>query len=138
MNLQKTLLGGIVGGIVYFFLGYAVYGLLLKSFFETNGMVVDMEKMVWWAMIAGNLAGGFLLAYILSKSNASTAAKGAGIGVVVGLLTSMSFDLIMFGTGQNPMTTTGICADVAASAVMTAIAGAIVAAVMGMGKKAAA
>ena len=80
MNLQKTIVGGIVGGILYFFLGYLVYGLLLKSFFEKNGMAVDMDKMVWWAMIVGNLAGGFLLAYILGKANASSASAGAGIG----------------------------------------------------------
>lgn len=138
MNLQKTFLGGIVGGIVYFLLGYVFYGLLLKKFFESNGMpAVDMDKMVWWAMIVGNLAGGFLLAYILGKANASSAGTGAGIGFVVGLLMSLSFDLIMYGVGQNHMSAKAIAADVAVSAVMSAIAGAIVAAVMGMGKKAA-
>ena len=135
MNLQKTIVGGIVAGILYFLLGYVFYGLLLKDFFATNGMAVDMDAMVWWALIVGNLAGGLLLAYILGKAGASTAAAGAGIGFVVGLLMSLSWDLIMYATGHG-MSTTGIAADVAVSAVMSAIVGAVVAAVMGMGKKA--
>jgi hypothetical protein len=135
MNAQKFLLGGIVGGIIYFLLGYVFYGLLLKKFFDENGMVADMDKFVWWAMIAGNLAGGFLLAYILGKAKTSTVGAGAGTGFIVGLLMSLSFDLIMYGIGHG-MTTKGIAADVAVSAVITAIAGAVIGGVLGMGKKA--
>src|SRR5260221_11755549 len=97
MNLQKTILGGIVGGIVYFLLGYVLYGLLLKKFFDENGMAVNMDAMVWWAMIVSNLAAGFLLAYILGKANVSSAGGGAGTGFVVGLLMAVSFDLAMYG-----------------------------------------
>ena len=43
-------------------------------------------RMIWWAMIVGNLAGGFLLAYIISKGNVSTAGGGAGTGFMVGLI----------------------------------------------------
>ena len=135
MNSQKFIVGGIVGGILYFVLGYVFYGLLLKSFFDTNGMVVDMDKMVWWAMIVGNLAGGFLLAYILTKANVSTAAGGAATGFVVGLLMSLSFDLLMYAIGHGMTEMKGIAADIAVSAVLTAIIGAIVGWVLGMSKK---
>jgi ABC-type anion transport system duplicated permease subunit len=134
MNSQKFLVGGIVGGILYFLLGYVFYGLLLKSFFDSNGMAVNMDNMVWWAMIVGNLASGFLLAYILSKGNVSTAGGGAGTGFIVGLLMSLSFDLIMYGIGKG-MALKGIAADVAVAAVMTAVIGAVVGAVLGMSKK---
>jgi len=134
MNSQKFILGGIVGGILYFLLGYVFYGLLLKSFFDDNGMAVDMEQMVWWAMVAGNIAGGFLLAYILSKAKVSTMAAGAGTGFIVGLLMSLSFDLMMYALGKGLTTTTGIAADVAVSAVITAIVGAVIGALLG-GKK---
>jgi len=136
MNSQKFILGGIVGGIVYFLLGYLFYGLLLKNFFDDNGMAVDMDKMVWWAMIAGNLAGGFLLAYILSRSNAVSAAAGASIGFVVGLLMSLSFDLMMYGIGHGMTSIKALLADVAVSTVLTSITGATIGAVMGMSKKA--
>jgi len=135
MNSQKFIVGGIVGGILYFVLGYVFYGLLLKGFFDSNGMAVDMEKIVWWAMIVGNLAGGFLLAYILSKANVTTASGGAGTGFVVGLLLSLSFDLMMYGIGHGMTEMKGIAADVAVSAVLTAIIGAVVGWVLGMSKK---
>ena len=135
MNSQRFIVGGIVGGILYFLLGYVFYGLLLKSFFDSNGMAVNMDNMVWWAMIVGNLASGFLLAYILSKANVSTAGGGAGTGFIVGLLMGLSFDLIMYGIGHGLTEMKAIAADVAVSAVMSAITGAAVGWVLGMSKK---
>lgn len=134
MNSQKFLLGGVVGGILFFLLGYVFYGLLLKDFFANNGMATNMDTFVWWALVAGNLAGGFLLAYILGKANTSSAGAGAGTGFVVGLLMSLSFDLMMYSFGQG-LTTKGMIADIAVSAVMSAIVGAVIGAILG-GKKA--
>ena len=137
MNSNKFLLGGIAGGIVFFLLGYVFYGLLFKDFFAGNGMDANMDNFVWWAMIAGNLASGFLFAYILSKANVSSAAGGASIAFVAGLLMSLGFDLVMYGVGQGLSTLKGLAADVAISAVMSAITGAVIGWVYGMGKKAA-
>ena len=137
MNSNKFLLGGFVGGVIYFALGYVFYGLLLKKFFDENGMAVNMDNMVWWALIAGNLAAGFLFAYIIGKAKVSTLGGGAGVGIVVGLLMVLSFDLIMYATGQGMKDFKPIAVDVAVSAVISAIAGAGVAWAYGMGKKAA-
>lgn len=135
MNSNKFLIGGIVGGILYFLLGYVFYGLLLKNFFNENGMATNMDTIIWWALVAGNIAGGLLLAYILGKANASTAGSGAGIGFVVGLLMGLSFDLMMYSFGKG-LTTKGMIADVVVGAVMSAIVGAVIGAILG-GKKAA-
>ena len=137
MNSNKFLVGGIVGGVVYFVLGYVFYGLLLKNFFAESGMPTNMDNMIWWALIAGNLAAGFLFAYILGKANVSTAGGGAGVGLVVGLLISLSFDLIMYATGQGMKELKFIAADIAASTVMSVIVGSVVGWYYGMGKKAA-
>jgi hypothetical protein len=134
MNSQKFIVGGLVGAIVYFLLGYVFYGLLLKSFFDSNGMAVNMDAMIWWAMIVSNLAAGFLFAYILSKANVSTLAGGAAVGFTVGLLMSLSFDLAMYAIGHG-MELKGIAADVAVSAVLASITGAVIAWAMGMSKK---
>ena len=36
MSTERCLLGSLVGGVVLFFLGYALYGILLAGFFEVN------------------------------------------------------------------------------------------------------
>lgn len=135
MNSQKFAIGSLAGGIVYFFLGYLFYGLLLKDFFADNGgIAANMDTMVWWALIVGNLFSGVLLAYILSKANVSTAGGGAGTGFVVGLLIALSFDLIMYGVTHTPYLK-AVAVDVAVSAVSSAIAGAVIGWVLGSGKK---
>ena len=138
MNTKNFFLGGIVGGVVYFLLGWLFYGTLLTTFFhEHPGTATNVEKpmdqMVWWALILGNLLTGFLLAYIFSKSGVSTLASGLVTGAVVGLLMCTSIDLIMYAT-TNISSKKAMAADVATFTVMSAIAGAVVGAVMGMGK----
>jgi len=136
MNSQKFLLGGVVGGVLYFLLGWVIYGMLMKDFFATNGATMKADAdLVWWALIVGNLAGGFLLAYVIGKGSVS-AGSGAGTGFILGLLISLSFDLITYATAASAPSLKGIAADVATSAVMSAIVGAVVGAVMARGKKA--
>src|SRR5450759_2816850 len=60
MNTKKFLIGGIVGGVVYFLLGWLVYGHLLTNYFHDHsgnatGVERDMDQMIWWALILGNL-----------------------------------------------------------------------------------
>jgi len=139
MNSQKFILGGIAGGIVYFLLGWVTYGMLLKDFMANNmaaaGTMRADADMIWWALIVGQLAGGFFLAYIISKANATSAGAGAGVGLVVGLLTCLTFDLTMYGVSTTITSLKGLAADVALSAVISAIVGAVVGWVMGMSKK---
>jgi hypothetical protein len=139
MNSQKFLLGGIVGGVVYFLLGWVVYGMLLKTFFTNNmwaagSMRADADT-IWWALVAGQLAGGFLLAYIIGKANAASVGAGAGVGFIVGLLVCLSFDLTMYGVSTTVTSLKGLAADVAVSAVISAIAGATVGGILGSGKR---
>ena len=96
-----------------------------------------MEEMVWWALIAGNLVAGFLLAYIFSKAGVSTLSSGLITGAVIGLLMSCAMDLIMYAT-TNTISKSAMLADVGISTVMSAIAGAAIGAAMGMGNKTAA
>lgn len=138
MNSNKFFLGGIVGGVVYFLLGYLFYGLLLKSFFDANATPTDMSKMIWWALIVGNLLVGFLLSYIIGKANASSMGSAAGIGFVVGLLMALSFDLMMYAMGSGMGNMKAIAVDAITAAVMSTIAGAAIGWVYGMGKKSAA
>jgi len=137
MNSQKFIVGGIVGGIAYFILGWLVYGMLLKDFMAANfstNMRADADT-IWWALILGQFAAGFLLAYVLGKAGATSAAAGAGVGFIVGLLICLGYDLTIYGVSTTIASLKGLAADVAASAVISAVAGGAVGWVLGMSKK---
>ena len=59
MKITKIVIGGIVGGISFFFLGWLIYGVLLMDFmseFSNTTFNRPEEEMVWWAMILSNMA----------------------------------------------------------------------------------
>lgn len=139
MNTNKFVIGGIIGGVAYFILGWLIYGMLLMSFMlehsnNSSGVFRSEADMIWWAMIAGNLAMGFLLSYILNKANVNSVSAGATTGAMVGLLFSAAIDLIIYAQ-VNLWDTTAMAVDVAASTVMSAIVGAVIGWYLGMGKK---
>jgi uncharacterized membrane protein len=136
MNTKKFLIGGLVGGIIYFLLGYAFYGNLLSDFFVKNagsatGVSRSMDQFVWWSLILGSLLEGCLLSYVFIKSNANSVGSGLVTGAAIGLLTSASYDLISYAT-SNLMNKTGVLGDIVTFTVMSAIAGAIVGWICGL------
>jgi hypothetical protein len=140
MDIKKLFMGGIVGGILFFGLGYLIYGNLLAGFMHKNpgtatGVERAMEDIQFLYLAIGNLAMGFLLAYIFVKSNVNSLGNGLVTAAVVGALVSVGVDCVTYAT-TNVTSKTAMAADVAATTVMCAIVGAIVGMLMGMGKKA--
>ncbi len=139
MDIKKVLIGGIVGGILYFLLGWLIYGMLLMDFMKSHSGLatnVDKAEMDFLYLAVGNLAMGFLLAYVFVKSNVSSLAGGLITGGVIGALVSVGVDCMMYGT-TNVISKTAMAADVAAMTVISAVVGAVVGMVLGMIKKAA-
>jgi hypothetical protein len=139
MNTNKFLVGGIIGGIAYFLLGWLVYGMLLMDFMTANagtatGVMKAEADMIWWALIVGNLFSGLALAYVLTKAGVSSASAGAAVGAVFGLLICAAFDFTFYGT-SNIFTMKGLLVDIAVSTVMSAVVGGIIGWYLGMGKK---
>jgi hypothetical protein len=139
MDIKKWFIGGITAGIVFFLLGWVTFDMLLKNFMADHtgaaGNVTRAEPDFIYLAI-GNLAIGFLLAYVLMKGSVGSMAGGFVTGGIVGLLMSVGYDCVIYGT-STVISKTAMAADVAAITVMAAVAGAIAAMVMGMGKKAA-
>jgi hypothetical protein len=136
MNTKKFLIGGLVGGIVYFFLGYLFYGKLLSDFFHTNagtasGVDRAMDQFVWWSLVLGNIFQGCLLSYVFVKSNVSSLGSGLVTGGIVGLLAAAAHGFIVYGVSYL-MNNKGVLGDIATFTVMSAIAGAIVGWVCGL------
>jgi hypothetical protein len=143
MNTNKFLIGGIIGGIAYFLLGWLVWGMLLMNFMNEHttepgkAVMRGEDNMVWWALIVGNLLWGLTLSYVFVKSGVSSAGGGAAMGAVLGLLISAAINCMLYAQ-LNAWDTTSMAVDIVANAVVGAIVGGIVGWYMGMGKKAAA
>ncbi len=140
MDIKKLFIGGITGGILYFLLGWLIYGMLLMDFMNNHqgaaGNVQRAEtEMEYLYLAIGNLAMGFMLAYVFLKGNVNSMGSGLITGGIIGALVSVGVDCTMYGT-THVISKTAMAADVAAMTVMSAIVGAIVGMVMGMGKKA--
>ena len=137
MNIKKLLMGGIAGGIAFFLLGWLIYGKLLMGFMTAHpGLAgnVGRAEPDFMYLIIGNLAMGFLFAYIFVKSGVTSLASGLVTGGIVGLLMGISVDCVTYAT-TTIASKTAMAADVAALTVMSAIGGAIIASVIGMGTK---
>jgi hypothetical protein len=138
MNTNKILLGGIVGGVASFLLGWLVYGVLLSDFMTANYnqcAMKPMEEMVWWAIILSNFASGFLLAIIFSWTNTTGWLAGAKIAGIVTFLMVASFDLSMYSMSTMFGSVSVVFMDIIIGTVFTAVIGAVIGQVMGMGKK---
>lgn len=133
MDIKKLITGTIVGGILFFLLGWLVYGMLLQDFMKHNpgeiGLIGRKEENFTF-LIAGQVLQGLLLTYILIKANVSSLDGGLIMGAVTGLLLAAAIDCTIYGT-TIIMSKKGIAADVIASTAIWAITGAVIGAVAG-------
>lgn len=136
MDIKKLFLGGIAGSVMLFFLGWLAYVKLFASFFANHAGTVtaDRKDMLMMYIVLGNLLHGFLLSFVLVKANVRSLASGFLTGGILGFLFAGGIDSIMYGT-SNLLSRTGAAVDVAIVTVMWALAGAVAAALIGMGNK---
>jgi hypothetical protein len=139
MDIKKFMIGSLVGGIVYFLLGFVTYALLLEGFFAAHAGsatgVMKTAEMQYWPLFIGNVGHAALLSYIFLKwTNINSFGGGLNAGAVIGFFMILGHDLVQFDT-SNIMDSTGTLADVAVYTAMTAIVGGVVGALIGMGKK---
>jgi hypothetical protein len=125
----KTMISGLLGGLIYFILGWLIYGVLLKDSMGSDmpaGFMRADNEMIFWALILGNLGFGMAIAYILgSWSGVTTFAGGAKAAAMVTFLFALGFDLIFYATA-TVMPLSGVAMDVVISTIMGAIAGGVI------------
>jgi len=125
MNVKNFIVGGIVGGITNFLLGWLVYGILLN---DTSNPNTGKENLA--LIFAGCMVFGFIISYIFAQGEGITkCVPGIKIAAVVGLLMSVWFDCFyhMYGTVDYKMMAMGAVT----SMVIASIVGAVVAVVNG-------
>ncbi len=140
MDIKKLLLGGVAGAVTTFLLGWVIFGMLLMDFFNNHpGLAGNIGKPEpdFMYLIIGNLAMGFLFAWVFIKGNINSLGSGFINGAVLGLLLSVGSNCIWYAT-TTATSKMAMAADVAGSTIMFAISGAVIGLVLGMGNKTAA
>ena len=130
MNTKKFWISGLVGGIVSFFVGFAIYGIALASVMDAStGTATNVMRgpteMVYWSIMLGSMFMGLTLAYIFAKANINTVGSGIIVGAVAGFLIIAGHDFTSYGT-SNLFNMKGLLIDLGASTVMQAITGAAI------------
>ncbi len=128
MKSNKILIGGLLGGLTSFLLGWLIYGLIFRDAMASPvaGLMKPEKEMVWWALIVSCLFQGLLVSYIFGRwANITTAIGGASAGATIGVIMATYYDLGFFAT-SNMFTVNSLITDIALSTVMMAAIGAVV------------
>lgn len=136
MKTSKLLLAGLVGGVVYFGLGFLIYGLLMKDAMAGMSSVMRADADVqWWAGILGNLVMGIFLAYVFARwAGVKTLVGGLMAGAIIGAFVASSYDLSMYAW-TTMMDMKAMVMDIVMTTIMTSVAGGAVGWMLGMGKE---
>lgn len=123
----KTLVTGIVAGIVAFFAGYLIYGIIMADYFMSAmpsypGLMKDPEEI--WAIGVGSLIWGILLAWSLNAAGVVTAARGATYAATAFFLYALGSCFIVYGQ-MNMYPIQGVFVEAVCTAIMMAAAGAV-------------
>lgn len=122
MNTKTFLVAGLVGGIVYWLLGWLLYGILPTDFFTQPKE--STKTMV--SIFSGCIAVGFFISYIFNRwAKISTAKTGAKSGAIIGLFVGCIENLFNMAYVKG-LTYEMFIADIAITVVMTTITGVVI------------
>ena len=133
MTLQRLLTGTVVGGIVLFFAGYLLFGIVFADFFAKNAGTatgVPREPFNFVALAIGQLGFAAALTMILHWAAVRSIGQAVTIAALTGLLFFLGIDLTMFAT-TNTQNLASTLVDPILAAVLFAAGGAAIAAVTG-------
>lgn len=128
MNTNKLLVGGLIGGVAFFLLGWVLYGMLfgemISSMMPNSAAVMradaDMDMLT---LFLGNLSTGIGLAYIFEKwANIRSFVGGAIAAAIIGFLFYFGYNAVLHAT-TTLATWNGIIVDSLIYTFMSGIAG---------------
>jgi hypothetical protein len=96
---SKTLVAGLLTGIVSFLLGWLIFGLLLMNYYSSlmtqyDGLLKQEPSI--WAILVANLASGLFMAYVFQLGNIRTPFRGFVTGMILSFLITLMFDLYLY------------------------------------------
>ena len=97
---SKTLIGGVIGGVAFFLLGWLIFGIVLMPMTAsyTNMSCMRPEAELSLPLLAvANLLWGLTFAYIFSKMPGITGFASAAVqGAIISVLIGLSYDIFMY------------------------------------------
>jgi hypothetical protein len=126
---MRILRGTLFGGILYFLLGWLIWGILLMNFMSANMNTCanrPAEEMIWWSIILSNLVAGLLLTLILNWSKAKKVTDGLKIGAVFGLLYAAIVDFSFWSMTTIYSSLTVLIVDLLVTTVVFGIVGMVI------------
>lgn len=128
-KMSRCAVASVAGGLVYFLLGWVVYGMLLP---RDPGMA---EEPVLWSIGLGSVLLGAVIALVLGwrgvTSSADAFKAAAGFGVVLSLSVGFSLMGTMAASGLDTLT---VLRDAGIGGAMYGVVGVVVAKVLGGGE----
>lgn len=122
------LIGGALGGVAFFLLGWLLYGILMADTMAgCMSCQRPMAEMNMVYLIGGNLILGLALSYMMSKwTGTSDFMSGLKGGALFGLLLAMGYDSVAWAT--STMYTDRMCMvyDVVMATIMWGIAAGLI------------
>ena len=128
MNIKKMLIAGTVGGVLFFLLGWLVYGVLLKDyFFKNTGAAGHLDRVdIQMAIVfLGSLLQGYVYSYVFTRANVASLKDGMITGGILGFLMISAFDCMMYGTTLI-LSKHSLVGDILASTSIAIVVGAII------------
>lgn len=123
------LIGALIGGVVFFLLGFILYGFVLGDMMASHSNMSCQRSPGdenYGLLVVANLLWGFTFAYVFIKSNVVGAGAGARMGATLAVLIGLTIDLFLLATTTMyaDWTVTGL--DVVINIISGAIGGAAI------------
>jgi hypothetical protein len=134
--LTRVLAATVAGGIVFFLLGFIIYGVVLQDAVMKPNMNsfpgLLYEVPVWIPLILANLVSAFTLAIIFDRwAGIRTFAGGMQLGAVIYFLFSLANQLLAVSMMNLTKNYAPQIADVIGSSIMGAVAGGVIGLILG-------
>ena len=131
MDAKRFVTGTVVGAVVLYIVGYAIFTVAVASFYAANaGSATGVEKPeLYWATMLASLSYAALIVYAMGNRGAVNLGTGAKVGAIVGFLLWCTADFVFYGT-TNVANLTRTVVDPLLEIVHGGIAGAAIASVL--------
>ncbi len=116
----------IAAGLILFFGGWLIYGVLLQDFMTANYDQTGMRSMddfIWWAFIVANLLSGYLITFVIKLKKVTGLVNAVIRSFSLGILVGGSLDLSIYSMELQFINFKAVVVDIIFYSLLFAVAG---------------